>query len=348
MSSKPPAEDCSQNRPQAASALADEAGIPPHGVWGAHPAGSVVSWSLPARSRSQSPSPTGIRHANYCHDSPRVGQSANGSSVDREGTPGTHEFGHTYGLRHAGGNTCTTTPVPYPYGPARALMNVPSDWAYQDCSGSPLPPYPDDRNGVAVIYEEPKTNRARMIALVSALAVATAASRWLIARSNRGSSDEPYRLFGDYEVYPSVESLAEAADLVIEAEVGPVVLREVDRGGDPEIDPETGEKIPGVPMVFSEVTIVNVLRASSAVEAQARPDGSGSHGRHGAARGRSGVSVEGGRTRRAAPATSRSVDRSGLDTGQLPRAHERRQRRVRCGGLCCDTPAGSRARATRG
>ena len=108
-----------------------------------------------------------------------------------------------------------------------------------------------------------------MLALVLALVVATAASAWLIARSNQGSSDEPYRLYGDYEVYPSIESLAEAADLVVEATVGPVVLREVDRGGDPEVDPATGEKIPGIPMVFSEITIVDVLKASPAIEAQA-------------------------------------------------------------------------------
>jgi len=75
-----------------------------------------------------------------------------GTTATRKAITGTHEFGHTYWLRHAGGNTCNTSPVPYPYGPARAVMNQPSDWAYVNCSGSPLPPYPDDRNGVSVIY----------------------------------------------------------------------------------------------------------------------------------------------------------------------------------------------------
>jgi hypothetical protein len=74
-----------------------------------------------------------------------------GTTATRKAITGTHEFGHTYGLAHGGGNNCTTAP-PYPGGPARAVMNQPSNWAYENCSGNPLPPYPDDRNGVSAIY----------------------------------------------------------------------------------------------------------------------------------------------------------------------------------------------------
>jgi hypothetical protein len=112
-----------------------------------------------------------------------------------------------------------------------------------------------------------KQNRIRLFGLAAVLAVAIAVSIWLIAVAGQDNGGEQYMLFGDYEVYPSVEALVASADLVVEGKVGPVVMREIDRGGDPEVDPETGEKIPGVPMAFSEVTITNVLWASPRVEA---------------------------------------------------------------------------------
>ena len=106
----------------------------------------------------------------------------------------------------------------------------------------------------------------RLLGLVAVLTAAIAVSVWLIADANPGATDGQYMLFGDYEVYPSVESLAAAADLVIEGRVGPVVLREVDRGGNPETDPKTGEKSSGVPMAFSEVTVTNIVWASPRIE----------------------------------------------------------------------------------
>jgi hypothetical protein len=52
-----------------------------------------------------------------------------GTTSTRKKITGTHELGHTYGLRHAGGNSCNTSPVPCPYSAARAVMNQPSDLA---------------------------------------------------------------------------------------------------------------------------------------------------------------------------------------------------------------------------
>ncbi len=107
----------------------------------------------------------------------------------------------------------------------------------------------------------------RLVGIIAVLAVAIGASVWLIAVANQRANHGPLMLFGDYEVYPSIESLASAADLVIEGQGGPVVLREVDRGGNPESDPETGEKSSGIPMAFSEVTVTNIVWASPQINA---------------------------------------------------------------------------------
>ena len=65
--------------------------------------------------------------------------------------------------------------------------------------------------------------------------------------------------------YTDLKALAIDSDLVIRGQVGAVVAREVDRGGDPEVDPESGEPIPGVPVMFVEIEVAEVLKSSDQV-----------------------------------------------------------------------------------
>jgi len=67
------------------------------------------------------------------------------------------------------------------------------------------------------------------------------------------------RVSFDYPVYESIESLDAASDLIVVGEMGEVVHRFTDRGGDPEVD-ESGDPIRGIPM---KVVLVRVTRSSS-------------------------------------------------------------------------------------
>lgn len=74
----------------------------------------------------------------------------------------------------------------------------------------------------------------------------------VVSMSQKSSLD---RIDFVVEGYGSIEDLARGADLVIVGTVGPIVDEEDDRGGDPEVDAESGERIPGTPMAFAEVTV---------------------------------------------------------------------------------------------
>lgn len=61
------------------------------------------------------------------------------------------------------------------------------------------------------------------------------------------------------EPWGSIEDLTAHSDLVILGTVGDIIARENDRGGDPPVDPDSGEPIPGIPMAFATVTVDQVL-----------------------------------------------------------------------------------------
>jgi len=72
-------------------------------------------------------------------------------------------------------------------------------------------------------------------------------------------SDNRTQIAAEYDVYLSPEEYASASDVVVIAEFGEIVGIEVDRGGDPPKDPETGREIPGTPMEFRPLAVDEVL-----------------------------------------------------------------------------------------
>jgi hypothetical protein len=63
----------------------------------------------------------------------------------------------------------------------------------------------------------------------------------------------------------SVERLGRAAQVVVVVEMVGIVAREVDRGGDPEVDPVSGEPIPGFPVMFVGARVESVIDTPSDV-----------------------------------------------------------------------------------
>ena len=61
------------------------------------------------------------------------------------------------------------------------------------------------------------------------------------------------------EPYESIQELGANSDLIVRGHVGPVIARETDRGGDPEIHLESGEKIPGIPTAFVQFNTSDVM-----------------------------------------------------------------------------------------
>ncbi|MEX2419515.1 MAG: hypothetical protein WD652_03975, partial [Acidimicrobiia bacterium] len=69
-------------------------------------------------------------------------------------------------------------------------------------------------------------------------------------------------LVGSGPQYSSVETLAADSHLVALVEIVGVVAREVDRGGDLDVDPVSGEPIPGFPVMFVGARVESVIAAS--------------------------------------------------------------------------------------
>jgi hypothetical protein len=63
--------------------------------------------------------------------------------------------------------------------------------------------------------------------------------------------------------FSSVEALTNDSHLVVVVEIAGVLAREVDRGGDPEVDPESGEPIPGFPVMVVGARVESVVAAST-------------------------------------------------------------------------------------
>jgi hypothetical protein len=103
---------------------------------------------------------------------------------------------------------------------------------------------------------------------VAVIAAGIALSVVVVAVMFSGSSNpEPGQesltsVVGSGPQYSSVEVLAAGSHLVALIEMVGVIAREVDRGGDPEVDPESGEPIPGFPMMFVGARVESVIAAS--------------------------------------------------------------------------------------
>jgi len=82
------------------------------------------------------------------------------------------------------------------------------------------------------------------------------------SREHSGGDGTPVpAVVGSGPGYASVEALTSDSDLVVVAHPVDEIGREVDRGGDPSVDPVSGEPIPGIPMVIAAVEIDEVLVA---------------------------------------------------------------------------------------
>jgi len=90
---------------------------------------------------------------------------------------------------------------------------------------------------------------------------ATAAAILVIGLSFARSADtERVLLYADSTAYSSIDALNDQADAVIVGEIVSLADRLEDRGGDPEIDPASGEPIPGIPMAVYKLLVHEDLR----------------------------------------------------------------------------------------
>jgi hypothetical protein len=90
---------------------------------------------------------------------------------------------------------------------------------------------------------------------------ATAAAILVIGLSFARSADtERILLHADSTAYSSIDALNDKADSIIVGEVVSLTDRLEDRGGDPAIDPASGEPIPGIPMAVYKVLVSEDLR----------------------------------------------------------------------------------------
>ncbi len=76
-------------------------------------------------------------------------------------------------------------------------------------------------------------------------------------------AEAPKTYEGDYDRLASVEELASASDRVMHLEIGDVIGEVEDRGGDPEVDPASGEPIRGIPMIVVEAVVQSSAFAGS-------------------------------------------------------------------------------------
>lgn len=109
--------------------------------------------------------------------------------------------------------------------------------------------------------------------VITALAVGVVATVAVVVafgasgRLTAGDDDRPViHLVGP--IVDSIEELVQQADVIVVGEVTGVTGREIDRGGDPEVDPESGEEIPGVPVMFVGVRVDESLRGDVDVDQQ--------------------------------------------------------------------------------
>lgn len=105
------------------------------------------------------------------------------------------------------------------------------------------------------------------LALGVVLSLVVAGIVWFGSASDRRSSARPV-IHSSGPTVDSIEALVGASDVVVVGTVTGINSREVDRGGDPEIDPDSGQAIPGMPVMFVGVEVEEVLAGEVSVGAE--------------------------------------------------------------------------------